>query len=283
MDEKILLISSSSDIDMKDGGSDSANARLRRIQLRSKRSRTEVHDDESHDNDDSSFEPSSNRHWISNIGIKKQARYVPEEPLNMTKDELSNWRKEARRVRNRESAAASRQKTRQRIEELEGDISVLHTKYTAALQYILQKEDNIVNDSLIPDFILHDLSNTKKKTSSRVIFDLPRPSTPNTSTPMLYPSIFNSTNTVSPPITPIPSKVISPTLPLSQDLLLPPVNNGPHEDWITRRLNSVETDKGVQPKDNMIQHYSFLQSPTKIVEGTMISRPTAVCVVEIQP
>ena len=39
----------------------------------------------------------------------------------MSKDELSEWRKEQRRKRNRESAAASRNKTREKIEELEGE------------------------------------------------------------------------------------------------------------------------------------------------------------------
>jgi hypothetical protein len=42
----------------------------------------------------------------------------------MTKDDLSAWRKEQRRKRNRESAAASRGKTRKRIDELEGEVSV---------------------------------------------------------------------------------------------------------------------------------------------------------------
>jgi bZIP transcription factor len=56
-------------------------------------------------------------------GIKKQARYEPEVP--MPKSELAKWRKEARRVRNRESAAASRHKTRLRIEELETQVAQL--------------------------------------------------------------------------------------------------------------------------------------------------------------
>jgi bZIP transcription factor len=56
-------------------------------------------------------------------GVKKQARYEPEVP--MPKSDLAKWRKEARRVRNRESAAASRHKTRLRIEELEGQVAQL--------------------------------------------------------------------------------------------------------------------------------------------------------------
>jgi hypothetical protein len=71
-------------------------------------------------------------------GIKKQARYEPVVP--MSKEELSEWRKEARRVRNRESAAASRRKTRERIDELEGHVHVLETKYAKALERIAELE-----------------------------------------------------------------------------------------------------------------------------------------------
>lgn len=71
-------------------------------------------------------------------GIKKQARYEPGVP--MTKEELAKWRKEARRVRNRESAAASRQKTRERINELEAQLEALNNKYAAALHRIQELE-----------------------------------------------------------------------------------------------------------------------------------------------
>mmetsp|Transcript_3496 Transcript_3496/g.6384 ORF Transcript_3496/g.6384 Transcript_3496/m.6384 type:complete len:215 (-) Transcript_3496:648-1292(-) len=47
--------------------------------------------------------------------------YAPNAISSMSKDELSEWRKEQRRKRNRESAAASRNKTREKIEELEGE------------------------------------------------------------------------------------------------------------------------------------------------------------------
>lgn len=53
---------------------------------------------------------------------KPQNFYAPPSIASMTKDELSEWRKEERRRRNRESAAASRNKIKGRIEELEGDI-----------------------------------------------------------------------------------------------------------------------------------------------------------------
>jgi len=71
-------------------------------------------------------------------GVKKQARYVP--AVNMSKDELCMWRKEARRVRNRESAAASRQKTQTRIAELEEVVGCITNKYEAALRRIVELE-----------------------------------------------------------------------------------------------------------------------------------------------
>lgn len=87
-------------------------------------------------------------------GIKKHARYVPGVP--MTKAELSAWRKEARRVRNRESAAASRMKTRSRIEELEGEVDRLQAKYLQALHRIADLENNVC-DSFTPDTLRQDM------------------------------------------------------------------------------------------------------------------------------
>jgi len=72
-------------------------------------------------------------------GIKLQSRYDP--GVSMTKEELKTWRKEARRVRNRESAAASRKKNRESIQELETKIKIMKDKYTDALRYILELEE----------------------------------------------------------------------------------------------------------------------------------------------
>jgi len=74
-------------------------------------------------------------------GIKKQSRYDP--GVAMTKEELKAWRKEARRVRNRESAAASRKKNREAIDKLEVKVQEVQTKYDAALQYILDLEEKL--------------------------------------------------------------------------------------------------------------------------------------------
>lgn len=51
---------------------------------------------------------------------RTQVKYNPDIP--MSKEQLAAWRREARRVRNRESAAASRQRIRNRISELEDEV-----------------------------------------------------------------------------------------------------------------------------------------------------------------
>jgi hypothetical protein len=65
---------------------------------------------------------------------KYQNHYEPDIP--MTKEQTAEWRKEARRKRNRESAAASRNKVRNRIAELEQEVQEWKTKYSALLERI---------------------------------------------------------------------------------------------------------------------------------------------------
>ena len=123
-------------------------------------------------------------------GIKKQSRYDPGVP--MTRDELKAWRKEARRVRNRESAAASRLRNRERITELEEEVEVLNTKYAAALQRIIELEAAAsTNDSFTPAILRQDLS-------SLVTQEVSRPSSP--ASPEIHPIA------VSPPISPSVNK-----------------------------------------------------------------------------
>jgi hypothetical protein len=75
-------------------------------------------------------------------GKKTQIRYDPEVP--MSKEQLAAWRREARRVRNRESAAASRQRIRSRITELEEEVGEWKSKYTQAMER-LQRLENVIN------------------------------------------------------------------------------------------------------------------------------------------
>jgi hypothetical protein len=129
---------------------EAAQARKRRIELRRATQdpppkRVRVEDDEEWTPSDEEASAVQNKK-PSIRGIKKQARYEP--GVEMTKEELAAWRKEARRVRNRESAAASRRKTRERIEELEEHVEHLQAKYTAALQRIAQLEQGAFTTAL---------------------------------------------------------------------------------------------------------------------------------------
>lgn len=69
---------------------------------------------------------------------KSQITYNPDIP--MTKEQLTSWRREMRRVRNRESAAASRRKVRDRIEELEDEVDVWKKRYHEVMMRLGQAE-----------------------------------------------------------------------------------------------------------------------------------------------
>lgn len=252
---------------------DPANARKRRIQLRgTKRSRSEVSESDESVVEISklgNFEQSS----ISSMSArkcKKQARYDPEEPTGMTRSQVSEWRREARRVRNRESAAASRQKTSHKIDQLENEVSILQEKYSAALQFLLQVEQNRkISDALIPDIILKDL-----KIRDLDIHAMSWSDVPSVSSPVMSSKSFV---TISPPDSPLPSAVTSSIILTSSSqgsVAMPicPLPSNATCDSFRERLNSAEMSVKVP-----FQHARFLQSPPT-VESTMISRPTAVCV-----
>ena len=151
-------------MDESDHQVDASLARKRRIELRSKQRR---HDEEpsekrlcSREESDEEYlpddVPSGTRRKPSIRGVKKQARYDPGVP--MTKHELVAWRKEARRVRNRESAAASRKKTRDTINALEAQVSILKSKYSAALERIVELEAKAAVETIAPSTLPQDAS-----------------------------------------------------------------------------------------------------------------------------
>lgn len=70
---------------------------------------------------------------------KAQIKYNPE--VAMSKEQLTSWRREMRRVRNRESAAASRRKVRDKIEELEDEVAVWKKRYQEVLERLGDKGD----------------------------------------------------------------------------------------------------------------------------------------------
>lgn len=176
-----------------------AQARKRRMERRAKKPQGEeeawssnkklrLTEEVSSDSEDSSAEPKPSttlsKDALAKIpGVKKQARYVP--AVAMSKEELTLWRKEARRVRNRESAAASRQKTQKRIAELEEEVGTITMKYEAALRRIVELEAAAVAGN----------ASSAWKPSKNV----PQHERPEVSSPVLGAT---GTHTVSPPLSP---------------------------------------------------------------------------------
>ncbi|KAL7522541.1 hypothetical protein ACHAWX_007262 [Stephanocyclus meneghinianus] len=119
-----------------------------------------------------------------------QNYYAP--PVAMTKEELSAWRKEQRRERNRQSAADSRNKTKLRIEELEGEVVKYKTLYEDMKKKMERMEHQIR--------VLTDLNkNSSSDHCRRLHSPVQRPAvTP----PGSYPN--------SPSISPVPSMNTSP-------------------------------------------------------------------------
>jgi len=70
---------------------------------------------------------------------KLQVRYDPEIP--MSKDQTTVWRRDQRRKRNRESAAASRERQRNRISELETEVAGWKIKFDEANARLTRLEE----------------------------------------------------------------------------------------------------------------------------------------------
>lgn len=196
-------------------------------------------------------------------GIKRQSRYDP--GVSMTKEELKAWRKEARRVRNRESAAASRRKNREAITELETEVEDMKTKYCTALRYILQLEDErqekVVGSptasasSLCSSAVLRrDLEQMKKKPKSL----------PDNISDRTDGEVVPIQHTVSPPFTP------------SEDRPQQEVPELPKRQWPVQVRSARDKNKSSPHHPNCHRHHRrpTLYSQQHIIDTT-ISRPIA--------
>jgi len=205
-------------------------------------------------------------------GIKKQSRYDPGVTLN--KDELKAWRKEARRVRNRESAAASRKKNRESIESLQTKVDNVTAKYTAALQYILDLEGNYESQqeqtatTPSPSTTLRqDLEEIKKTmpSSSPGTFSVSRPCSP------VREVMLMSVQTVSPPTSPIPQtqeeKVQQEKIQRRQPSSVQISNN---------QDKNTPNNHPLSDHDHHCDHHpTSTNSQSQHIIDTMISRPIA--------
>jgi len=69
---------------------------------------------------------------------------APEElKSSMTKEQLAEWRKQMRKERNRASAAASRQKTQSRIQELEGEVTKWKQSYEDMQEKMMKLQQQV--------------------------------------------------------------------------------------------------------------------------------------------
>lgn len=94
----------------------------------------------------------------ANKNKKPQMKYdpPPDVAATMTKEEAALWRREQRRKRNRESAAASRQRQRNRIAELEVELTGWKNKVQNVLDRIaaLESAAGMPASNLFPDMHL---------------------------------------------------------------------------------------------------------------------------------
>ena len=87
---------------------------------------------------------------------KPQMKYDPDVP--MSKEEAAAWRREQRRKRNRESAALSRQRQRDRIGDLEVEVEQWKNKVESIMERIksLEAASGIDSSTLVPETPLQD-------------------------------------------------------------------------------------------------------------------------------
>jgi hypothetical protein len=180
---------------------------------------------------------------------KPQNFYVPNEtaPSDMTREELSAWRKEERRMRNRASAAASRLKTQSKIEELEGQVSHWKSKCEAMQDMMmkLQRQVDMLTRAQSPTALLDgeaSMSQEQQQHHHHYLVSPPtsHPNSPSSSSlPEQHPSIVTSISDAN--------FLVPPTLmlsPPSEDLALPPVENktditSSHIDESKKHLNMI--------------------------------------------
>ena len=196
-------------------------------------------------------------------GIKKQSRYDP--GVSMTKEELKVWRKEARRVRNRESAAASRKKNRESIDTLEIKVNGIQTKYDAALRYILDLEEKLRRTSGSPSSSSSSCSSTVLRQDLEGI-------------QKVSPEAEEvTTQTVSPPHSPTPMD----SFPLG----IGPDDQTPRKEeeqrhqqqrsqWPVQVLNNPDENTPYHPFSRHHHNHPTLNSQNHIID-TMIIRPIA--------
>lgn len=140
---------------------------------------------------------------------KPQKFYVPNTTAttDMTREELSAWRKEERRKRNRASAAASRVKTQTKIADLEGQVSHWKSKCQEMEEMMtkLQRQVDLLTRAQSPTAPENDQESMPQQHHYLVSPPTSHPNSPSSTSshlPEQHPSIVTSLdvkNILAPP------------------------------------------------------------------------------------
>lgn len=156
---------------------------------------------------------------------KSQMRYDPKVP--MTKEDTTAWRREQRRKRNRESAAASRQRQRDRISELEEEVTDWKSKYEEAMTRIAKLE-KMQDQTVMP------LSGLPDYTTSSII-----PAQPEG---RVITTVVAVSPCPSPPLSPTSPHLLSPLTPIILD-----------RESQYRGGTCIEQDQQAEAKEHLIE------------------------------
>ena len=178
---------------------------------------------------------------------KPQKLYVPAEaPSDMSREQLSAWRKEERRKRNRASAAASRTKTQTKIADLEGQVSHWKAKCEdmEELMMKLQRQVDMLTRAQSPPPLDGHTSMVQQQQQYYLVSPpTSHENSPSSSSSLLeaHPSIVTSNSDDAKNFLAPPPLMLS--LP-SEDQTLPPVENkadiiSSHVDDSKKHLNMI--------------------------------------------
>lgn len=204
---------------------------------------------------------------VSPLADKPQNYYAPKSTANMTKEELSAWRKEQRRERNRQSAAESRNKTRARIEELEGEVqhwrklaeemkgkmSAMERQIEFLTRLQLSPPQSAAAPSVASSSASAILGASLHATQGQVTPSSSPPRSPEPSPVAVGSSSFFLNDEAAVPFLPVPP------LTTSHSLSFPPVSNSSTTDTAFPALLSNPTEDSVVEKQ-VLAAASFLET-----------------------
>lgn len=210
-------------------------------------------------------------------GAKRpQMKYDPSVP--MTKEETSAWRREQRRKRNRESAAACRRRQRDRISELEDEVSDWKGKFDDALRKLKEVDGEVdvgeLQAQLESMFAIQHLQ-PKTTTEGNSRCSTPPNVSPEVVTSMILPvqgsaAIVAQQQEQSHMISPYDHPKFIPPLTLSsveEDLHFPVLEEDPL--LIKNNMNGVTPADSINPRVEQRQHLKLITRPAVKIAGAV--------------